>query len=131
MTKLIGRYAACIALLVASFALLPLLALAGAQLGLSWVPRQVSNLLFFWPQYFLLPNGLLTPETGARHLAGLAPYLSVAFWLAVMAGYVWVTRRLAMRYVLIAMLPLFGVMVLVVLALVTSAFGVSIVLDGP
>jgi hypothetical protein len=131
MTKLVGRYAACTALLVASFALLPLLALAGAQLGLSWVPRQVSNLLFFWPQYFLLPNGLVTRETGAAHLAGPAPYLFATFWLAVMAGYVWVTRRLATRYVLIAMLPIFGVLLQVVLALVTAAFGLSVVLDGP
>jgi hypothetical protein len=131
MTKLAGRYAACAALLVTSFVLMPLLALAGARLGLSWVPRQVSNLLFFWPQYFLLPNGLATRATGAAHLAGSAPYLFATFWLAVMAGYVWVTRRLATRYVLIAMLPIFGALLQVVLALVSAAFGLSVVLDGP
>lgn len=131
MMKLVGRYAACTALLAASFVLLPLLALAGAQLGLSWVPRQVSNLLFFWPQYFLLPNGFETRETGAAHLAGSAPYLSVTLWLAVTVCYVWVTRRVAMRYVLIAMLPIFGLMLQVVLVLVTAASGLSVVLDGP
>ena len=126
------RYAVCLLLMVVSFVLLPLLVLAASRFpeASTLVPRTLRNLLFFWPQYFLLLGGLEDRATGARHLEGIATVLSMAVWLTLLAGYTWATRAVRFGYVLVALLPVLALLLQLVGVAVRSA-GFAPVLDGP
>ena len=90
----------------------------------------MSNALFFWPQYLLLPNGVIEIGTQSPHAATLASYACAAFWLAVVGAYVWFTRRVGMAWVLLGLLPAAAVVTQLGL-LVLRSLGLAVVLDGP
>jgi len=123
------RYMVCIAAFAVSLVAFPLLALAPMALPFRW-PSWLGNLLFFWPQYLLLPGGLRTPPDGAvARLEVLAPALAVCFWLLAIAGYVYATRGWTKRRALAA----FGPAVLTtawLVAVALAAMGYAPVLDG-
>lgn len=133
--RLLQRYAVCVGLLAASLLLFPLLAL-GIYLLVApgattfALPRVLSNTLFFWPQYLLLPNGIVDTATGSPHLVASARYPCAALWLGAVAGYVWLTRRARAAWVFAGVLPAVAVLVQVLL-LVLRALGFTVVLDGP
>lgn len=128
----LARYVLCVLLLTVSFVLFPIFALAiGQTPAASVLPRVLRNLLFFWPQYFLLLGGLEDRATGVRHLVGVATVLSLTGWLGLLAGYAWLTRGLKLVYVLVGLFPLLGMALEVVLALVLRSAGLAAVLDGP
>jgi len=124
------RYTMCIAVFAVSLVAFPLLALAPMALPIRW-PSWLGNLLFFWPQYLLLPGGLRTQADPAGvRLEVVAPVLAVCFWLLAIAGYVYATRSWAKRGVL----AVFGPAVLMaawLVAVALAAMGYAPVLDGP
>lgn len=124
--RLLQRYAVCVGLLAASLFVFPLLAL-----GMSFaLPRVLSNALFFWPQYLLLPSGVVDTATGYSHLMASARYPCAALWLGAVAGYVWLTRRVRVAWVFAGLLPAIAVLVQLLL-LALRALGFRVVLDGP
>jgi hypothetical protein len=127
LARLIGRLSACAAVLAVSFVALPLLALAVGEA----LPRVLRTLLFFWPQYFLLPNGLAERGTDAIRFAGSAIYWSSSLWLTALAAYVWLTRRSRLWYVLAGLLPALAVALELLLLGVLQPLGLSVVLEGP
>jgi len=121
-----GRYALAIALLTVSFVLLPLVALA-----LPALPAMIGRLLFYWPQYALLPGGLREPLPGvAVYAASVAPIASGMFWLAAVAIFVRLTSRWRMAVVLLSLLPGAALLSGLVLAFF-DVLGFVPVLDGP
>lgn len=126
------RWAVCVFLLAASFVLFPLLALAlsGSSEAAPLLPRQVRNVLFFWPQYFLLLGGIEDRVTGARHLVGLSTVFSIAVWLTFLAGYAWITRPLRIVYVLLGLFPAVATVLELLLAVGLRAAGFAAVMDG-
>jgi hypothetical protein len=133
--RLLRRYAACVGVLIASLVVFPLLALGAYVLAAPSamtfaLPRILSNVLFFWPQYLLLPNGVVAAGTDSSHLASLARYPCAAFWLGAVAAYVWITRRARARWVLLGLLPAVAA-VAQLLLLALRALGFAPVLDGP
>lgn len=127
------RYAVCVLLAGVSFVLLPLLVLAMSRFPetSALLPRTLRNLLFFWPQYFLLLGGLEDRATGARHLEGTSTLLSIVVWLTLLAGYTWATRALRFGYVLVALLPALALMLQLLVGMVVHGAGFAPVLDGP
>lgn len=127
------RYALCVSILAASLVAFPLLvlAVAGSPETLPLVlPRPLKNLLFLWPQYFLLPAGIEDRATGARHWVGASTVVSVGVWLALLGGYAWLTRRMRMLYVLLGLLPTAAVLLQLLLAVALRLAGFAPVLDG-
>lgn len=101
--------------------------LASLHLGI-WL----SNFLFFWPQYALLPHGFSTFDDGVFHtyLAATAQYIAVLFWFGVGIGYVWMTRLWRGTFFVLGIYPvMFGLTILV--QYVLFAFGVLLPIDGP
>ena len=124
--RLLQRYAVCVGFLAASVFVFPLLAL-----GVSFaLPRVLSNVLFFWPQYLLLPNGVVDTATGYAHVVESARYPCAALWLGAVAGYVWLTRRIRAAWVFAGLLPAVAVLVQILL-LALRALGLRVALDGP
>jgi hypothetical protein len=121
------RFAGCVALLAASLVAFPAVALLAAR----WLPRLARNALFFWPQYVLLPNGLLPSDGGPPRLFRSATVVVVVLWLAATAGYVHVTRRWRRRSVLLAFLPAVAVLLELALRVVAATLGLHPMLDGP
>jgi hypothetical protein len=107
IAEYLRRYALCLGMLAVSLVLLPLLALAPALLPFipSVGPAALRNALFFWPQYLLLPNGLVAEPAGTAYLGDGAIYIAAAFWLAALGVYVRITRGLRLRWVALALLP--------------------------
>jgi hypothetical protein len=128
--QLLTRYVLCIGLLAISMVAFPLLVLAVHSLQRVALPALLANLLFFWPQYLLLPNGLVDLATDAQHLPSLAVYGAVAFWLVVVAAHVWATRKLRLAWVLVGLLPAVGVVAQLV-SVALGELGFAISLDGP
>lgn len=127
--ELLRRYVLCLLLLGSSLVLLPLAVLGVHALRVP-LPTFVANVLFFWPQYLLLPNGLLDRAAETPVLTRVAIYAAVAFWLAAVGAYVWITRRVARRWMLLGLLPAVAVVAQLV-AVVLGGFGFEISLDGP
>ncbi len=131
-SALLARYGICVFVLTASFVLLPLLVLAVAHSSPSFgIPRVLGNLLFFWPQYFLLPGGIEVRETGARLLEGWSSVVSVALWLVLVGAYAWATHRWKLLYVLLGLLPSAAIVLELVLGGLLGMAGFGVVLDGP
>src|SRR6267142_472791 len=59
------------------------------------IPYQLSNLLFFWPQLLLLPNGVYKGQSYIAH--GTLGYVAAAFWFVVAILFAWLTNRLRWR----------------------------------
>lgn len=127
--ELLRRYVFCLILLASSLVLLPLAVLGVHALHMP-LPAFVANVLFFWPQYLLLPNGLLSAASEAPVLGRAAVYVAAVFWLMVAGAYVLITRRVARRWVLLGVIPAAAVVAQLV-AIVLGAFGFEISLDGP
>ncbi len=122
------RLALCIAIFASSLIVLPLLALAQTGLPVAW-PRSISNLLFFWPQYWLLPFGIRSAADEAVVSAGVTLTGMSVLWVLVLAGYARTTMAWRVRSVVLALLPtvlLMGSLVLVIL----GWLGWSPVLEG-
>jgi hypothetical protein len=128
----IRRYVLCAVLFAASFVLFPLLALGPYYFGGGTValPTWLSNVLFFWPQYLLWPNGIVERTTEMPHFAGVMPLLAAAFWLAAIATYVWCLQRVRMLWVLAGLFPAAAVVAQLCLFALT-ALGFRPLLDGP
>jgi hypothetical protein len=127
------RYALCVSLLAGSLVLFPLLVLAvtfSSEALPLVLPRSLKNLLFFWPQYFLLPAGIEDRATGVHHWAGVSTVVSVTMWLLLLGGYAWLTRRARTAYVLLGLLPTAAVLLQLILAVALRLAGFSPVLDG-
>jgi hypothetical protein len=128
--RLLIRYLLCWGVLLGSLVLFP--TLAWLLQTLRWMPAAVLQVLLLWPQYLFLPNGLSHEAAlGQGTLAhGSAIIGAAAFWLAVIGGYVWGTRRLGSRVVYAALLP--SVLLVLQLALYgLGVFGFGVVLAGP
>ena len=121
--QLVVRFVLCAGLLALSWVALPLLALAVPAL-----PAWLGNHLFFWAQY-LTPVGFVERAGGAVHLTPAAPYMGLLFWIAAVAAYVWLTRRIRIAYVLAAFFPAV-VLVLVLLSSLLASLGYTVLLDG-
>jgi hypothetical protein len=122
------RYGACAGLLAASCVVLPLLVLGAHGVGGS-LPRWLSNVLFFWPQFVLWPNGLAERDTDAVHFAAALPWVSIVFWLAATAAYLVLLKRVRLLFVVAAFIPAVAAVAQVGLWIV-SAFGLRLVLDS-
>ncbi len=130
-TVFLKRYAISVALLALSLVVFPLLAVGAYLLGpapLS-LPRMLSNALFFWPQYLLLPYGVVDRATEISYWVTTARYPSAVFWLAATAAYIWLTRGARLKWVVAGLFPAIAVLVQLVLW-VLGAFGYVAFLDG-
>lgn len=127
--NLLQRYVACVALLGASLLIFPLLALGAGAVNAP-LPRIASNALFFWPQYLLLPNGVIEIGTQSPHPATFASYACAFFWLAAVGAYVGLTPRMRLAWVLAGLLPAAAVVTQLGL-LVLRVLGFAVALDGP
>jgi hypothetical protein len=127
--ELLRRYVSCLILLALSLVLLPLAVLGVHALRVP-LPALVANVLFFWPQFLLLPNGVLDTATHTPVFARASLYVAAAFWVVAVGAYVLGTRGMRRAWVLVGLLPA----VLVVAQLVSialGALGFEISLDGP
>ncbi len=81
------------------------------------LPSSLTNRLFFWPQYLLLPNGLSKDDL---HIAaGVSIVVAVAFWSFVGALFGYLTRT---RGTLVRALAVYPV-VIVIAATVHACLG--------
>lgn len=127
--ELLLRYVICLSVLTLSLAVFPLAVLAVHSLGVP-LPVLVSNVLFFWPQYLLLPNGVLDAATDAPYFTRAAIYVAALFWLVAVGAYVFGTRRVRRSLVLLGLLAAVAV-VAQLGSIVLGAFDLVIFLDGP
>jgi hypothetical protein len=129
VASFLGRYALFVATLAVSLVVFPLLALLPVVVPIG-VPARLGDALFFWPQYLLLPFGLLqTAPSGAVVGAGTAPFAAAAFWLIVIAALARLTLSWRKRWALLALF--LGVALLAeMLLFVLGSLGFSPVLDS-
>lgn len=128
--NLVIRYSACWGILLASLVLFPLL--SWLQFRYRLLPGAAGELLFFWPQYLFLPNGLTQeqgPGPGIVAATG-AVYAAALFWAVVVALYVWVLRRRSAALLYAGFVPVVAA-VLQAVMLALGSFGFGVVLDGP
>jgi hypothetical protein len=95
---------------------------------LETVPLQLSNLLFFWPQLLLLPNGVHKGQSYIAH--GTLGYVAAAFWFVVAILFAWLTHRLRWRTRIALVFPVVIVVGFAVHASL-ALFGMSAALEGP
>lgn len=128
--KILVRFLICWGTLLVSLVLFPVL--AWRMLPGGWLPERLGSVLFFWPQYLFLPNGLTHESTLGQgtYLAGAASVAAAIFWFFAIAVYVLSTRRLPAAVVYAALLPAVFVVLAAVVGLL-GLVGVGIVLDGP
>ena len=122
------RYAICAGLLAASCVVLPLLVLGAHGVGAA-MPRWLSNVLFFWPQYLLWPNGVAERDSNAVHFAAALPWATIVFWLVAIAAYSSLLKRVRLIWVVAAFIPAVAAVAQLGLSLL-SALGLQLVLDS-
>lgn len=121
------RLAVCVAVFAVSLVAFPLLALAPTVLPLSW-PAGLGDVLFFWPQYLLLPSGMRS-TAGAVYGADTATAVAVVLWLLLLALFARLTQR--QRKLLVVPLLFVVVAICAELAMLSlGAIGFSPVLEG-
>ena len=96
-----------------------------------WGPRIINLAVLFWPQ-LAIPLGFTPVDNPAdTYLYGKASViLAIVFWVAVAAGFGWVTRRWKLRYVSLAVYPCMALVMLGV-HMALYLFGVESIIDAP
>jgi len=122
------RYLLSVGLFAVSLVALPLAALVAPG---PLLPARLRNVLFFWPQYLLLPNGFVPADGGMPQMFRSATLLAAPVWLAAIAVYVWLTRRRPIGIALLALLPSVALLLEIGLRAIDALFGLHVMLDGP
>jgi hypothetical protein len=122
------RAAVFVLMLTLSVFLFPALAFALAYVGVHFI----VNLLFFWPQFMLLPNGFVNNDIGPSqaYFMDTAIFGAVIFWLIFSAACGYVLRTVKIRYVVLASYPV-ALVTMIAFQSVLGFFGYSTYLDGP
>lgn len=105
------RAAAFASLLAISVVLFPLLAISLASIGIPFL----GNILFFWPQFMLFPNGFYNLQIGhsEAYLMDSAILGAIAFWLVFAMAFGYALKKYRMRFAVLATYPVaFAVMFL-------------------
>ena len=108
---------------------LSIVALHSAAPGFTSVlPDFLVNLLFFWPQLLLFPNGVNAGPTFVGH--GVLGYVAAIIWVSIALAFGWYTRSATLFMQGLLILP-----VIIVAAFLVHAglalFDVHATLDGP
>ena len=127
MRKWIQAYAVLSGVLVVSLASMPLLAFA----LYSFLPHQLGDFMFFWPQYVLVPVGFTKNSPPFEtFMFDSSMTLAIAFWLVFLALVAAFVRRWRIKWVALAAFPL----ALATVALYRaglSLIGLGVGLDAP
>ena len=127
MLKWIRVYAVLSGVVAISLMVMPLLAFALN----SFLPHQLGNFMFFWPQYVLVPVGFTKNSPPFEtFMFDSSVMLAIAFWLTFLALVAAFVRRWRVKWVALAAFPL----ALATVALYRaglSLIGLGVGLDAP